>query len=84
MTHPFSTPLYFPANPKQETVRWYRIFHNHFFLPLDLPFTGAGAGVEPLDIMLEAREDGAAEVALLPAPDLRLSRALFYDTFSLT
>lgn len=40
---------------------------------------GAGAGVEPLDIMLEAREDGAAEVALLAAPDLRLSSALFYE-----
>ena len=40
---------------------------------------GAGAGVEPLDITLEAREDGAAEVALLAAPDLRLSSALFYE-----
>ena len=39
---------------------------------------GAGAGVEPLDITLEAREDGAADVALLTAPDLRLSSALFY------
>lgn len=39
---------------------------------------GAGAGVEPLDITLEAREDGAADVALLAAPDFRLSRALFY------
>lgn len=40
---------------------------------------GAGAGVEPLDITLEAREDGAADVALLPAPDFRLSSALFYE-----
>ncbi len=39
---------------------------------------GGGAGVEPRDITLEAREDGAADVALLPAPDFRLSSALFY------
>lgn len=47
---------------------------------------GAGAGVEPLDMTLEAREDGAADVALLAAPDFKLSSALFYaelvyDTF---
>jgi hypothetical protein len=54
----------------------YYTFQSHFFFPLDLPF-GGGAGLEAVDITLEAREDGAAEVALLPAPDLMLSRALF-------
>lgn len=49
----------------------------HFFLLLDLPFV-AGAWLEAVDMTLEAREEGAAEVALLPAPDLTLSSALFY------
>jgi hypothetical protein len=52
--------------------------HNHhFFLPFDLLF-GGGAGLEAVDMTLEALEDGAADVALLPAPDLMLSSALFY------
>jgi hypothetical protein len=72
-------PLSLPATFKQEIVPRYRTFYNHFFLPFVLLFAGAGAGVEPLDITLEAREDGAAEVALLAAPDLRLSSALFYE-----
>jgi len=72
-------PLILPATFKQENLGWYKTFHNHFFLPFVLLFVGAGAGVEPLDITLEAREDGAAEVALLAAPDLRLSSALFYE-----
>jgi hypothetical protein len=38
---------------------------------------GAGAWLEAADMTLEAREEGAAEVALLPAADLTLSRALF-------
>lgn len=50
----------------------------HFFLPLAL-LLGAGAWLEAADMTLEAREEGAAEVALLPAPDLTLSRALFYS-----
>jgi hypothetical protein len=45
-------------------------------LPFDLLF-GAGAGLEAFDITLDAREEGAADVALLPAPDLMLSSALF-------
>jgi hypothetical protein len=45
---------------------------------LALPL-GAGAGLEAVDITLDAREEGAAEVALLPAPDLTLSSALFLD-----
>jgi hypothetical protein len=49
----------------------------HFFLPFVLPF-GAGAGLDAVDITLEALEEGAAEVALLPAPDLMLSSALFW------
>lgn len=48
----------------------------HFFLDLDLLFE-AGAGLEAFDMTLEAREEGAAEPALLPAADLTLSRALF-------
>jgi hypothetical protein len=60
-------------------VQQYRTYHDYFFLPLALLFVGAGAGVEPLDITLEAREDGAADVALLAAPDFRLSSALFYE-----
>jgi hypothetical protein len=72
-------PFYFLLTLKQESVRCIGQFHNHFFLPLALLFVGAGAGVEPLDITLEAREEGAADVALLPAPDLRLSSALFYE-----
>jgi hypothetical protein len=55
---------------------------NHFFFPPFFPFpafAAGGAGLEAADVpTLEAREDGAAEVALLPAPDFTLSRALFY------
>jgi hypothetical protein len=54
----------------------------YFFLPLPLPF-GAGAWLDAVDMTLEAREEGAAEVALLPAPDLTLSSALFCSNFSL-
>jgi hypothetical protein len=54
----------------------------YFFLPLPLPF-GAGTWLDAVDMTLEAREEGAAEVALLPAPDLTLSSALFYSNFSL-
>jgi hypothetical protein len=50
--------------------------YHHFFLPLDLLF-GTGARLEAFDITLEALEDGAADVALLPAVDLTLSSALF-------
>jgi hypothetical protein len=53
----------------------------HFFLDLDLLFEG-GAGLEAVDMTLEAREEGAADVALLPAADLTLSRALFYRKIS--
>lgn len=53
----------------------------HFFLPFALLLlaepTGAG-----LEATLEAREDGATDVALLPATDLMLSRALFYKDVS--
>jgi hypothetical protein len=43
-----------------------------------LPFdAGAAAGLDAVDITLEAREEGPAEVALLPAADFTLSRALF-------
>jgi hypothetical protein len=58
----------------------------HFFLPLallsldllslDLLFD-AGAGLEAVDMTLEARE-GDVEVALLPAADFTLSSALFF------
>lgn len=51
----------------------------HFFLPSALLFAEAGAGLEAT---LEAREDGAMEVALLPATDLTLSSALFYAMVS--
>ena len=34
--------------------------------------------LEAVDITLDALEEGAADVALLPAPDFTLSRALFY------
>jgi hypothetical protein len=47
-------------------------------LPIDLPFD-AGAGLDAVDMTLEAREEGAADVALLPAVDLTLSRALFCE-----
>jgi hypothetical protein len=60
-----------------ETVQDNLELHRHFFLPFALLF-GAGAGVEALDKTLEAREDGAADVALLPTADLTLSKALFY------
>jgi len=53
----------------------------HFFFPLPLPF-GIGAGLDAVDMTLEAREDGAADVALLAAPDLILSRALFWTEVS--
>jgi hypothetical protein len=36
-----------------------------------------GAGLDAVDMTLEALEEGAADVALLPAPDLMLSSALF-------
>jgi hypothetical protein len=42
-----------------------------------LPFE-AGAGLDAVDMTLEALEEGAAEVVLLPAPDLMLSSALFW------
>ena len=48
----------------------------YFFLPFAL-LLGAGAWLEVVDMTLEAREEGAADVALLPAPDLTLSSALF-------
>jgi len=60
----------------KENIHNNYIVHSHFFLPFDLPF-GAGAGLEAVDMTLEAREEGAADVALLPAADLTLSRALF-------
>jgi hypothetical protein len=45
---------------------------------LDLLFEAeAGAGLASFDATLEALEDGAADVALLPAVDLTVSRALF-------
>lgn len=46
----------------------------YFFLPLLLPF-GAGAA-DGVEATLEARDEGAAELALLP---LTLSSALFYS-----
>jgi hypothetical protein len=42
-------------------------------LPLE-----TGAGLDAVDMTLEALEEGAAEVALLPALDLMLSSALFF------
>jgi hypothetical protein len=78
-----STPLlpnqYFdPVQQKsrKEIVKSIETQNHHFFLPFDLLF-GAGAGLEAFDMTLEALEEGAAEVALLPAPDLMLSSALF-------
>jgi hypothetical protein len=47
----------------------------HFFLPLDLLLAEAGAGLEAT---LEALDDGATDVDLLPATDLMFSSALFY------
>ena len=52
------------------------LIDNYFFFPLPFPLV-AGTVFEAVDISLDALEDGAAEVALLPAPDLMLSRALF-------
>ena len=52
------------------------VIGNHFFLALPFPLV-AGTAFEAVDITLDALEDVAAEVALLPAPDLMLSRALF-------
>lgn len=50
----------------------------YLFRPLDLLFEAeAGAGLESFDTTLEALDDGAVDVALLPAVDLTLSRALF-------
>jgi hypothetical protein len=49
---------------------------HHFFLPFTLLFVGAGA-LDAVDMTLDALEDGAADVALLPAPDFTLSSALF-------
>jgi hypothetical protein len=56
--------------------------YHYFFLPLPLPFEplDAEAGLEAADITLEALEEGAADVALLPASDLILAIALFYPT----
>ena len=54
---------------------------NYFFLPFALPFAGAGA-LEAVDITLDALEEGAADVALLPPLDFTLSRALFYKRVS--
>jgi hypothetical protein len=48
-------------------------------LPFALLLLGMGAGLEAVDMTLEAREDGAADVALLPTADLTLSSALFYS-----
>lgn len=48
----------------------------HFFFPFDFDLD-TGAGLD--DATLEARDDGAADVALLPAPDLTLSSALFFE-----
>jgi hypothetical protein len=42
-----------------------------------------GAGLDAVDMTLEALEEGAAEVALLPAPDLRLSSALFLERLAM-
>lgn len=52
----------------------------HFFLLLDLLLAeeGAAAGLLVDESTLEARELGAAEVALLPPADFTLSSALFY------
>jgi hypothetical protein len=52
------------------------IFSHHFFLPFNLPFD-RGAGLDAVEMTLDALEEGVAEVALLPAPDLMLSSALF-------
>jgi hypothetical protein len=47
-------------------------------LPFALLFVGAGA-LDAVDMTLDALEDGAADVALLPAPDFTLSSALFLN-----
>jgi hypothetical protein len=46
-------------------------------LPFDLFLDAVGAGLEAVDMTLEAREEGAADVALLPIADLTFSSALF-------
>jgi hypothetical protein len=53
------------------------ILYLHFFLPFDLFLDAVGAGLEAVDMTLEAREEGAADVALLPIADLTFSSALF-------
>jgi hypothetical protein len=68
--------------PTVLTITWRKESgHNkhthHFFLPFVLPFE-TGAGLDAVDMTLDALEEGAAEVALLPAPDLMLSSALFW------
>ena len=76
-----STPISQPFMELKE--KWYKKYIAiYFFLPLVLLF-GTGAWLEAVDITLEAREEGAAEVALLPAPDLRLSSALFCSKISM-
>ena len=60
---------------RKESCHNKHTFSLHFLLPFVLPFE-TGAGLEAVDMTLEALE-GAAEVALLPAPDLMLSSALF-------
>lgn len=54
----------------------------HFFFDFDLPLAGAGVALEAVDKTLESRDEGAADVALLPAADLTLSRALFWEVVS--
>ena len=49
---------------------------SYFFFPFSLPLA---AGAEAVDPTLEARDEGAAEVTLLPP--LTLSSVLFYTKY---
>jgi len=62
-------------------IMYREVFTLHFFLPLPLLLLADadGAGLEAI---LEAREDGATDVALLPATDRTLSSALFCENIS--